>query len=126
MADKRKYDRRQFTHYMQVLDDKSSQLVGYLSDISMGGFKLDCEQRLPVGYDFQFAIQLNAEIADKMSLVLIARSRWCAPAYIDPTTFQVGFQILDIAPEDLAIFQRMYEKYGSQTAMRSSDNYLWR
>ena len=126
MADKRKYNRRPFTHYMQVFDEDTGHLVGYLSDISMGGFRLDCEQRVPVGHDFQLAIQLNDEIADKMSLVLIARSRWCRPAYIDPTTFNVGFQIIDMAPEDLVIFQRMYEKYGSQNSVRSSDNYLWR
>jgi len=126
MADKRKYDRRPFTHYVQVLDDDTGLLIGYLSDISLGGFKLDCGQRVPVGHDFQLAIQLNSEIADKLSLILIARSRWCRPAYIDPTTFHVGFQIMDMAPEDFAIFERMYEKYGSQKAVRSSDNYLWR
>jgi len=38
MADKRKLNRRQFTYYMQVLDDATKQIVGYLSDISTGGF----------------------------------------------------------------------------------------
>lgn len=44
MVDKRKVDRRPFTHYVQVLDDDTGLLLGYLSDISMGGFKLDCGQ----------------------------------------------------------------------------------
>ncbi len=41
MADKRKINRRDFTYYMQVTDDISKQLIGYLTDISTGGFRLD-------------------------------------------------------------------------------------
>ncbi len=40
MADKRKIDRREFTYYMQVKDEGTKQIIGYLSDISSGGFKL--------------------------------------------------------------------------------------
>jgi hypothetical protein len=79
MADKRKLNRRQFTYYMQVLDDATRQIVGYLSDISTGGFKLDCDQRIQVGQDFRLMIQLNSEIADKTSMTFIARSKWCRP-----------------------------------------------
>ena len=45
MADKRKIDRREFTYYMQVTDDATKQLIGYLTDISTGGFKLDAVSR---------------------------------------------------------------------------------
>jgi hypothetical protein len=128
MADKRKLKRREFTYYMQVLDDATKQIVGYLSDISTGGFKLDCDQRLPVGQDFRLSIQLNSEIADKTSMTFIARSKWCRPDHIDPTSFNVGFEIVNMAPSDMVIFQRIFEKYGSQntTRSRSSDDYLWR
>jgi PilZ domain-containing protein len=129
MADKRKLNRRQFTYYMQVLDDATKQIVGYLSDISTGGFKLDCDQRIPVGHDFRLTIQLNSEIADKTNMTFIARSKWCRPDHIDPTSFNVGFEIINMAPSDMVIFQRMFEKYGSQTnpnRTRSSDDYLWR
>lgn len=124
----RKLDRRQFTYYMQVLDDNTKQIVGYLSDISTGGFKLDCDQRIPTGQDYRLSIQLNSEIADKTSMVFIARSKWCRPDHIDPTTFNVGFEIVNMAPSDMVIFQRIFEKYGSQNTMRnrSSDDHLWR
>lgn len=129
MADKRKLNRREFTYYMQVLDDATKQIVGYLSDISTGGFKLDCDQRLPVGHDFRLVIQLNSEIADKTSMTFIARSKWCRPDHIDPTSFNVGFEIVNMAPSDMVIFQRIFEKYGSQDATTrrgKSDDYLWR
>jgi hypothetical protein len=112
---------------MQVLDDATKQIVGYLSDISTGGFKLDCDKRIPVGQDFRLSIQLNNEIADKTSMVFIARSKWCRPDHIDPTSFNAGFEIVNMAPSDMLIFQRMFEKYGSQHATRGkSDDYLWR
>jgi hypothetical protein len=114
---------------MQVLDDTTKQIVGYLSDISTGGFKLDCDQRIQTGLDFRLTIQLNSEIADKTSMTFIARSKWCRPDHIDPTTFNVGFEIINMAPSDMVIFQRMFEKYGTQNSSnrnRSSDDYLWR
>jgi len=128
MANKRKLPRREFAYYMQVKDDISKQVIGYLSDISTGGFKLDCPQRLPTGQDFRLHIELTADVADKTSLVFIARSKWCHADHIDPTSFNVGFEIINMAPSDMIIFQRIFEKYGSEQAARrkNSDDYLWR
>jgi hypothetical protein len=128
MANKRKKDRREFTYYMQVKDDATKQIIGYLSDISTGGFKLDCPEKIPVGQDFRLHLDLTSDIADKTSLVFIARSKWCHPDHIDPTSFNVGFEVVNMAPSDIVIFQRIFEKYGSEQAARrkNSDDYLWR
>ena len=53
MADKRKVSRRDFTYYMQVTNDVTKELLGYLSDISTGGFKLDCQKQIAPGQDFR-------------------------------------------------------------------------
>lgn len=128
MADKRKLSRRDFTYYMPVKDDITKELVGYLTDISTGGFKLDCQNQIQPGRDFRLHIELTADIADKTSMVFIARSKWCHHDHIDPFTFNVGFEIVNMAPSDMVIFQRMFEKYGSQKSARnkSSDDYLWK
>ena len=128
MADKRKKDRREFTYYMQVKDEATKQVIGYLSDISTGGFKLDCPNRIPGGQDFRLQIDLTADVADKTSMIFIARSKWCHPDHIDPTSFNVGFEIVNMAPSDMMIFQCIFEKYGSERAARKkgSDDYLWR
>jgi len=129
MANKRKLNRRDFTYYMQVTDAVTKQLIGYLADISTGGFKLDCDKKVATGQDFRLSIQLTSEIADKTSMVFIARSKWCHPDHIDPTSFNVGFEIVNMAPSDMQIFQRMFEKYGTQNSTQkkgSSDDYLWR
>lgn len=128
MADKRKIARRDFTYYMQVTDDLSKQLIGYLTDISTGGFRLDCPKQIQAGKDFRMQIQLTSDIADKNSMVFVARSKWCHADHVDPNTYNVGFEIVNMAPSDMAIFQRMFDKYGSQNTFknRASDDYLWK
>ena len=128
MADKRKISRRDFNYYMQVTDDLSKQLIGYLTDISTGGFRLDTPKKISPGQDFRMHIQLTPDIAEKSSMVFIARSKWCHPDHVDPNTYNVGFEIINIAPSDMQIIQRMFDKYGSQNTFktRSSDDYLWK
>jgi PilZ domain len=128
MAEKRKISRRDFSYYMQVTNDLTKELLGYLSDISTGGFKLDSPKQIMPGQDFRLHIELTPDIADKNSMVFIARSKWCHPDHIDPTSFNVGFEIVNMSPSDMSIFQRMFDKYGTENRMknRSSDDYLWR
>ena len=127
-AEKRKINRRDFTYYMQVNDELTKQLIGYLTDISTGGFRLDCPKQIPAGQDFRMQIQLTADIADKNFMSFVARSKWCHPDHVDPFTYNVGFEIVTMAPSDLVIFQRMFDKYGMEkrTKSKNSNDYLWR
>lgn len=125
-SERRKLNRRNFSYYMRVTDEATKQLVGYLVDISTGGFKLDCQTAVPIEREYRLHIELTSDIADKNSMVFVARSRWCRPDHIDPNTFNVGFQIVNMAPGDSVIFQRMFEKYGSQGYSKSSNDYLWK
>ncbi len=128
MADKRKISRRDFSYYMQVTNGLTKELLGYLSDISTGGFKLDSPKQIKPGQDFRLHIELTPDIAEKNSMVFVARSKWCHPDHIDPTSFNVGFEIVNMSPSDMSIFQRMFDKYGTEnrTKNRSADDYMWR
>ncbi|MCC6297962.1 MAG: PilZ domain-containing protein [Anaerolineales bacterium] len=129
MADKRKIDRRDFTYYMQVKDEGTKQVIGYLSDISSGGFKLDCPKDIQPGQDFRMHIDLTPDLSpEQNAMVFIARSKWVQHDHVDPSTFNVGFEIINISPSDMLIFQRMFERYGSESTTRKkgSDDYLWR
>ncbi len=128
MADKRKISRRDFTYYMQVSDELSKQLIGYLTDISTEGFRLDTQKQIPAGQDFRKQIQHTPDIAEKNSMSFVARSKWCRPDHVDPNTYNVGFEILKMAPSDMVIFQRMFDKYGAEKRMKgkSSNDFMWR
>ena len=99
---------------MQLVDDDTRKLVGHLVDISSGGFKLDSQAPIPTNKDFRFRMDLTSEVADKPTMTFIARSRWCQTDPLDPFIYNVGFQLINISPGDLEIFNRMMEKYGHQ------------
>jgi hypothetical protein len=127
-TEKRKLARRNFSYYMRIMDESNGKLVGHLADISTGGFKLDCSTTIPENKEFRLRIELTNEVANKSFMVFSARSRWCRIDPLDPLSYNVGFQITNMAPSDFEIFSRMFEKYGSQgyQAQRSSTDYLWK
>ena len=127
-SEKRKLARRSFSYYMRVMDEVNGQLVGHLADISTGGFKLDSSAAIPLNKDFRLRIELTNEVANKSFMVFMARSKWCHSDPLDPTAFNVGFQITNMSPSDFEIFSRMFEKYGSDRgqSQKRNDDYLWR
>ena len=115
MSERRNVERRKFSYYMQLIDSETEKLVGHLVDISSGGFKLDSQNPIPVDKDFRFRMDLTSEVSNKPSMTFLARSKWCEVDPLDPFIYNVGFQLVNIAPGDLEIFNRMMEKYGSST-----------
>jgi hypothetical protein len=113
--------RKEFFYYMQLIDDDTKEIVGHLADISSGGFKLDSQNPIPVNKDFRFLMKLTSEVADKPFIVFMARSRWCRSDPIDPYIYDVGYQLVNIASEDLEIFNRMMERYGRDYDKRNID-----
>jgi PilZ domain len=104
-------ERKEFFYYKQLMNPVTRQVEGHLADISAGGFKLDSQRPLPTNMDFKFLINLSDEVADKPQIVFVARSRWCRIDPLDPYVYNVGFQLVDIDPEDREIFNSMMDKY---------------
>lgn len=126
-AERRKLTRKNFSYYMRVLDEHTGDLIGQLSDISTGGFKIESTQPLPAGNTYQLRIDQTGEISSKSYITFAARIRWCQRDPYDPTIFNVGFQILDMSPEDYNIFVQMFNTYGikKQTHHKSNTDYIW-
>jgi hypothetical protein len=121
MDERRRLDRKDFSYYMRLIDQDTGDLVGHLTDISTGGFKLDSQSPIPVEKDYKFRMDLTSEVANKPSMVFIARSKWCEVDPLDPFLYNVGFQLINIAPSDIEIFQRMMEKYGTKSENKPQD-----
>lgn len=124
--ERRKRDRRTFSHYMRLMHENTGELVGHLVDISQEGFRLESLKPIALNTDYPLRIELPSDIANKSFMVFVARSRWCRPDRIDPTLFDVGFQVVDMNPNDIEIFKRIFEKYGSNGGARDDrSGYLW-
>lgn len=121
MNERRNIERKGFSYYMQLTDNDTQELVGHLADISSGGFKLDSQAPIPIDKDYRFRMDLDSEIATKPFMTFLARSKWCQVDPLDPFIYNVGFQLVNIAPPDLEIFIRMMEKYGSKVQNQRID-----
>jgi len=113
VIEKRKSKRRNFLYYMRVTDSLTQKPIGHLSDVSMVGFKLDSTEPLPVGEHYNLRLDLPTEMADKNFLVFKAQSKWCGMDKADPLTQNIGFEIINITPQDAAIYNRVIERYAS-------------
>jgi hypothetical protein len=118
MSEHRRQERRKFGYYMYARDEATQQVIGHMADISSRGFKLDCTLPQQIGRDFRLRIDLPPDVSDKSSMSFIAKVRWCRTDHIDPSVFNVGFEIMSISPSDAMIYQRIYERYGTG-ALRS-------
>lgn len=126
MKEKRNENRKDFSYYMQLTDATTKTLVGHLSDISSGGFKLDSDKKIPNNKDFHFRLDLTKDISDKKFMVFRARSKWCHTDPIDPFVYNVGFHIIDMHPEDLDIFVRVVNLYGRKKSKNKGTSPLSR
>lgn len=123
-GERREKSRRIFSYYMRVLDDASGKLIGHLSDISPEGFKLDSKYAVPLDLNLRLRIDQTGAISNKSSLVFTARARWCQRDRFDPIMYNVGFQLIDMSPEDYDIFVRMFNTYGKEVTVTEDDGSL--
>lgn len=110
----RSLQRRNFSYYMRVKEEASGKVIGHISDISMGGFRIDCTQNIPLNVDIRLYIDQIGEISRKTYILIKARPMWCQQDQFDPNMYNVGFKIVDITPVDREIYLKMYETYGAQ------------
>jgi hypothetical protein len=106
---------------MRLVDNDTQELVGHLMDISSGGFKLDSQKPIAPNKDFRLRMDLTSEVANKPSMVFVARSKWCKTDPLDPFVYNVGFQLINISPSDFNIINRMIEKYGKKAENKRVD-----
>lgn len=117
--ERRQISRRRFSYYMCVTDEASGKLLGHLSDISTGGFKLDSVKPVPVNTDFRLRVEQTGQISNKTFITMTASARWCLVDAYDPNIYNIGFQITQINPVDRDVFSKMFSTYGVER--RSQD-----
>lgn len=113
ITEKRNRSRRKFTYYMRVFDNSNSELIGYITDISPRGFKIDSTKPHAVNKEYTLRLDLTSDVSDRSFIIFVARLRWSQPDPTDPTSFMEGFQVMNISPHDEEIFYRMFDKYST-------------
>jgi hypothetical protein len=120
MPERRRIKRRSISYYLRIVDVEANQVLGHLADITLQGLKMDSQKAIPVPKDFRLRIYTTADVSDKDYIDFLASSRWCQIDPLEPSLYDVGFQIVRIDPHDATIIQHIVDKY---TAKESSFNF---
>jgi hypothetical protein len=111
MEEKRKAQRRYLLYYARVYDAATRQQVGHLVDITHLGAMIISPGPIPEGHSMRLRIELSEDVAEKPHMELAVRSKWCHPD-LDPSLYNIGFEIESISAEDTGIIRKIVETYG--------------
>jgi hypothetical protein len=111
MEERRRLKRRHLIYYLRVFERDSKQLIGHLVDITPEGILIISEEPKDPDLIFNFHMDLPEELIGKVGLEFEAKSMWCRKD-INPDFYAIGFQLLNIAPQDIEIIGRLIEDFG--------------
>ena len=112
MPERRTTPRKKFSFYMSVINDDTQEILGHMVEVSAIGLQLETTVPLPLNKDYYLRLELTPELADRPFIIFIARTKWCKIDDIEPNLYSVGFEIVEIMPDDRQIFLRIIAKYG--------------
>jgi hypothetical protein len=115
MPEKRTVPRKKFNMYLRVLEDDTGAIYGHMVEVSKTGFRLETVGPQPVGKEYYLRIELTPDLGTMPYIVFIAKSKWCEMDKIQPNLFQVGFELVEILPEDKEVFLRIIDKYAARS-----------
>jgi hypothetical protein len=113
MPERRTTPRKKFDFYMRVVDDDTQQMLGHMIEVSPIGLQLETIAPMMTQKDYYLRLELTPELADRPFMIFIAKSRWCKMDEIQPNLYHVGFEIVEIMPDDREIFMNIIKKYAS-------------
>lgn len=113
MPEHRTTPRKSVSFYLRVLNDDTQEIIGHMVEVSLDGLRLETIAPLPVPKDYYLRLELTPDLGNIPYIVFAAQAKWCKIDDILPNLYRVGFQIIEIIPEDKEIFQRVLQKFGS-------------
>ena len=111
MDERRKLDRKYLIVYSRVFERNLGKMLGYLGDLSPSGAMIISEQPqtinsvLPLRFDLP-----DLHLFKTGQLDIAARVAHCDPD-INPAFYNIGFEFLDVTPEEKAVIEKMMDAY---------------
>ncbi len=121
-SERRSRPRRSSSLYLQFMNQRTGALVGDLADITRDGFRLESPAPIQPHLEFVFRVDVPAEISERRSIQLIARSLWSKPDPLDVRLYDTGFEMLYIDPRDARAIDLIIERFSSITATGGTDS----
>lgn len=124
MDEKRRLPRKYLIIFSRVFERTLGKMLGYLSDLSESGGMIISEEPLQVGTTISLRLDLpDPKFFHMHNLHIDARVARCDPD-LSPAFYDIGFEFLEVTPENLIVIQRMMEVYefhrGEETSSGAS------
>lgn len=111
MKERRKIPRKYLMAYSSVYEQSTGKMLGYLSDLTIGGLMIISKESLEVGKKIDLHIDLpEMPIITDSFLRINTRVARSQPD-IDPRLFNIGFEFIALTAKEKMIVTQMIESY---------------
>jgi|WetSurMetagenome_2_1015567.scaffolds.fasta_scaffold135403_3 hypothetical protein len=116
---RRQFERQNMAYYLPVYDNDRNQILGHLADISQIGMMVDCKAEIPVGHNYNLRLELMDNHSEKAYIEFVGTCKWCRQDQIISYIWNAGFEIKEIARDDLEIIKEICEKYSDKNRTKN-------
>ena len=109
-------ERCRLVFYLRLFDQKSSDIIGHLIDISTAGLMLVSTRPIEKDKIFEVRLILPKEVAGRTELQLKIRCVWCRPDPI-PDFHIAGFQFVEIDLEQKKLIDALLEEFSLEDSL---------
>ena len=111
MEERRKLPRKYLMAYSSVYEASTGKLLGYLSDLNLGGLMLIGKEKLFLEQEMTLHLDLpDVPSFGDTHLRVKARVVRCQPD-LDPRLFNIGFEFIDLPKDKNPLIEEMISTY---------------
>jgi hypothetical protein len=121
MSDHRKESRKKLIAFMPVYDLLRKTLLGYVGDLTPQGVMVIGEKPVEINKNLSLRIEFPESLPEMPAtrIVISARAAWCRQS--DGPQFNIGFEFIEITPEDAMAIEAVLKRYQFRYVMDPSD-----
>ena len=111
MEERRKLPRKYLMAYSSVYEASTGKLLGYLSDLNVGGLMIISKEPLEPNKEIELHLDLpEIPTFGDTYLRVVARVVRCHPD-LDPRLFNIGFAFVNLSKEKYPLIDEMVSTY---------------
>ncbi|MCP4752390.1 MAG: hypothetical protein GY866_15965 [Proteobacteria bacterium] len=114
MEERRKHERWMLSSYFDIYDSNLDSAVGYLAEVSYGGFMMISDQPIQTNIVLPLKVDLIEEVDRSQELKVVTRSVRCTRDE-DMDCYNTGLKLIDTSSGDLKIIRYMIETHAIYT-----------
>lgn len=111
MPERRETQRRYLKDYLQIVDRKTEDVVGYLVNITKDGIMIISEKPLNTNRVYHLRLLTPPSFKETTYIDLDIKCIWCEKDKIKPHLFAAGFSICNLSDLHIDLIQHLIEKY---------------